>query len=67
MCKDLLSSDHISLSVVPGLMLCLQDVLKSPGERMREVACIISDIQVPNVIEEQPVDPDTLHQLKLKV
>jgi len=31
------------------------------------VATIISDIQMPNVTEEVPVDPDTLHQLKYKV
>lgn len=48
-------------------MECLVKVLKSPTARMQEVANIISDIQMPNVMEEQPVDPDTLHKLKYKV
>lgn len=48
-------------------MACLKYVLKSPHERMQEVANIISDIQMPNVVEEQVVDPDKLHQLKYKV
>ena len=65
--KDLLSLDHISMTLVPDLMNCLQTVLKDPVERMTEVASIISDIQVPNIMEEQPVDPDTLHRLKYKV
>lgn len=67
LCKDLLSSDHVSQSLTPQLMACLKYVLKSPHDRMQEVANIISDIQMPNVIEEQAVDPDKLHQLKYKV
>ena len=67
LCKELLSSDHVSPSITPQLMACLKYVLKSPHERMQEVANIISDIQMPNVVEEQVVDPDKLHQLKYKV
>ncbi|XP_067944835.1 condensin complex subunit 3-like isoform X2 [Watersipora subatra] len=67
LCRKLLSSDQISLSLVPQLITCLEMILKSWQARMGEVANIIADIQVPNIVEEQPVDPDTLHQLKLKV
>ncbi|KAF6026933.1 NCAPG [Bugula neritina] len=67
LCKNLLSNDNLSLSLAPHLMHCLEQVLRVPQERVAEVATIISDIQMPNVTEEVPVDPDTLHQLKYKL
>ena len=67
LCKELLQSDDTSVTMASQVMSCLCTVIKEDRKRMQEVAEIISEIQMPSVIEQEVVAPDEMHQLKGKV
>lgn len=66
-CKELLNADEVSLTLTPVVLQCLTSVITASEERINQVASIIADIQQPMSVDEQVLDPEHLHQIKVKV